>query len=172
MNENIIKLIVSDFDDTLVKAVLPELGKLEWENFYKKKYPHNGWWSKSESLDYNALNFKVNYNIVNSINNETISGKTYIMLLTSRIDILKNDIKNILDNKININFNYLDLKNNELNKGNRLLNHINEFPNLKEIIIYEDNIMDIKSYIDIIHDISSNITFKIYKVLNGNIELI
>ena len=44
-------LVVFDFDATLIKTTLPDVGKGMWSSHHGIEYPHVGWWGRKESLD-------------------------------------------------------------------------------------------------------------------------
>ena len=123
-----------DFDGTLFQTPEPEYGKRYWSEYYNKEYPYLGWWGRSESLDLNVFDIKPIQSVLNQLKDAINKPNTYVIILTSRIERLRPYVQKILDVN-NINVDYLDMKNNDLDKGNRILKYINKYPNLKTISV-------------------------------------
>lgn len=52
------------------------------------------------------------------------------------------------------------------------MRHINEFPNLKEIMVFDDDIEMINSYQTLKNKIGNNYDFKIYSLYHGDMILL
>lgn len=140
------KLYVFDFDGTLVKTPLPEDGIPEWRAFYQKQYPHQGWWSKPESLDIQVFN---NLDIVQEtirrykeIKNEPNSIK---ILLTSRISKLEYAVKRILEQK-KLFFDRYIFKDGKEEKKDKLNSLLEEYPNINYVEIWDDRDKEINRF--------------------------
>jgi len=166
------RLLIIDFDSTLAISPEPEKGKIQWEDYYGKQYPHVGWWSKPESLDNNVFDIKLNKNIENILREGINCSRTYTIILTSRLKKLKPEIERILE-LYNLNVNKVDLKSDNKNKGEKILNYLIEFPNITQIDVFDDNYeREILSFKSISNEIPNNITYNIYHVQNGNINVV
>lgn len=166
------KLSFYDFDSTLIDSPDPEWGKLKWEKETGLKYPHIGWWSKPESLDLDVFDVVPIENVVNLIRKDINNPNTYVVILTSRLIKLKNELKAFLD-EINIYPDRYDLKKDNRGKGERVLEYLNEFPDVEVIDVYDDNYKrEIISYLSIVDKIPRSIKFNIYYVQDGKIKLI
>jgi hypothetical protein len=165
------RLVVMDFDGTLVSSIMPEEGKKVYELYYKKPFPWKGWWSKPESLDLNIFDIKPFPEILNILNKEKSKPDTYVVILTSRLEKLRPYVQAVLD-KNNIRVDKLDMKYNEKTKGQKVLDYIQNFPNLTEINVYDDKESDILSYKEIEFQITENIIFKIFLTTNGHLNLV
>ena len=91
------KIIVFDFDQTLINTQEPEEGRKIWKEKCGTDFPHKGWWSKKETLDINIFYPTINKwtyeHYLKAINDEN----NYVLLVTGRINELKAEIQNILD---------------------------------------------------------------------------
>jgi len=167
---NIERLCAFDFDGTLVQSPLPDDGKKKWEEFYNKPYPYIGWWSRIESLDLNVFDIKTYPSVYNQLKRELSIPNTYVIILTSRMEKLRPQIEKILElNGVYVH--KIDMKKNNQSKGDRIIDYIKEFPNLKEINVYDDRLSDIESYEKIINIIPDDIELNIYLVSDGKIIL-
>lgn len=64
------KLAAYDMDGTLLYTPEPEYGIKAYEENTGLKYPHMGWWSKPESLDYNIFDIKPNMAVLSRLNQD------------------------------------------------------------------------------------------------------
>ena len=130
------RLLIIDFDGTLFSTPMPEKGKAIWKSVKGIDYKHIGWWSKPESLDLNVFDIKPFPKVLSILNKDISTPNTYVIVLTSRMEKLRQEVQNVLDAN-NINVDKLDLKYNEKTKGQKVLDYLNEFPELTEINVYE-----------------------------------
>ena len=163
------QLFLFDFDGCIIDSIMPDEGKKIWEKEYNKKFPHVGWWSKPESLDINIFNIKPFQSVLNILKKETNKSDTYVIILTSRLEKLRPYVQNVLDIN-NIHVNRLDMKKNEKTKGNKILDYVQKFPNLKEINTYDDMESNIQSYKEIQDKIPKKIKFNIFLTNEGKIN--
>jgi hypothetical protein len=122
-----------DFDKTLFDTDEKNVGIKKWENFYNKKYPHVGWFSKKESLDPNLDIRPLQYVIDN--HKDLFANSTNI-LLSNRMQKLQAEISQILE----LNNIFVDgfLLHNGKNKTERILDFLEENPDINEINIFDD----------------------------------
>lgn len=146
-NETITKVVVIDFDGTLIDTIGPEEGKKIWREKTGEDYPHKGWWGKRETLDIDIFENKPFNDIVSELNKANANVNTFTALCTGRITPLTNQVKAIL-NKNNLHFDDVVLTGDKrFNQGasNTLTFKINylsslqgQFPNLQEIEFFDD----------------------------------
>jgi hypothetical protein len=166
------RLCFYDFDSTLIHSPQPEEGKLRWEEIKGIKYPHVGWWSKPENLDLDVFPVEPILPIVDLIKEDISDPSAYVIILTSRLIKLKDEVKTCLDN-IGIFPDRYDLKKNNKGKGERVLEYLDEFSDIEQIDVYDDNYeREIISYKSIIDLIPENIKFNIYYVKDEDVNLI
>lgn len=160
------RLIVFDFDGTLMDTPLPEEGKRMWSDFYKTEYPYIGWWSKKESLDLNVFNIKPFESTYDEYLKERQKLDTTIILMSNRVEKLRHEIKSVL-NKNNVFVDKIDLNYNNDNKGQKLLGYIDKYPDVIEVVVYDDRESDLDSFENVRPVLEKrNINFIINKVFN------
>jgi tRNA nucleotidyltransferase (CCA-adding enzyme) len=166
------RLAIFDFDGTLMNSPHPEVGKQKWSEKTGEKFPHIGWWSKPESLDLDVFDIKPFPGIYNQYQKEKSTPDTYVIILTSRIEKLRSQVEEILK-RGGVHVNRLDMKNgdNDLDKGQKVLNYLKEFPNVQEINVYEDRDVELEAYNAIKNQIPKNVGFNIYFADKGNLTL-
>jgi len=145
--ESIIKVVVIDFDGTLIDTTMPEVGKKMWKDATGEDFPHKGWWGKRESLDINIFPNETFGDIVSVFNKVKSDPNTFVALCTGRITQLANQVNAIL-NKHNLKFDdvvltgdkrFNNCANNTLTFKINYLNSLkDQFPNLKEVEFYDD----------------------------------
>jgi len=166
------KISFYDFDSTLIHSPEPERGKVQWEKVKGVEYPHIGWWSKPESLDLDVFKIKPIQSVVRLMKKDINDSDTLVVVLTSRLDKLKNEVKNVLDH-MGLYPDIYDLKKDNKSKGEKVLDYIKEYPTVEKIYVYDDNYeREITSYKSIIDQISDNIEYMIYYVDGNNIKQI
>lgn len=166
------KLAIYDFDGTLAKSPQPEGGKEQWSEFYGKEYPYKGWWSKPESLDTNVFNIELFDTTESLIRQDINDPNTYVIILTSRLYKLREQLENVL-NIHGINVDRIDMKKEEISKGDKILGYLDEFPDVTRIDVYDDNFeREIASFKSIRNQIPSHIKFNIFHADNGRFNLI
>lgn len=166
----ITRLSAYDFDGTLMQSPEKEEGKKEWFEKTGELYPHEGWWGRKESLDLNVFDIQPFQSVLDKLRKDLATPNTYVIILTSRQEKLRPFVQTIL-NKHNINVHKLDMKNGWKNKGQKILDYIQEFPDLKEINVYDDMDDKIAELKSIEKDIPDHIEYNIHKADNGRTEL-
>ncbi|MFW5847358.1 MAG: hypothetical protein ACOCVF_00365 [bacterium] len=166
----ITRLLAIDLDGTLCNTPHPEYGKEMWSKYYGKEYPHIGWWSKPESLDLNVFDIDCYQSMVNVINKYN-DNETYKIILTSRIPKVEEEINKVLKHN-NIKIDKIYTKSGKQDKGERLREIMNQFPELNEVMVFDDNIEDINAYVRLRDQLDDNISFYIYSLNKGTMILI
>ena len=138
--ENITKISIFDFDGTLMRTPHPDKGKIEWENFYNKKYPHIGWWSKPESLDDAVFNIEPIESTISDYKKEIESPNTLVIMLTGRLPHQHDQIMELLKfhNIIFTEYHYKESGDTLNSKLNSIINLLNRFPQVNYIEMWED----------------------------------
>ncbi len=138
--ENITKISIFDFDGTLMRTPHPEEGKKKWENFYNKKYPHIGWWSKPESLDDAVFNIDTIENTINDYKREIKNPHTLVIMLTGRLPHQHDQIIELLKfHKIVFTeYHYKESGDTLNSKLNSITTLLNRFPQVNYIEMWED----------------------------------
>ena len=138
--ENITKISIFDFDGTLMRTPHPDEGKIEWENFYNKKYPHIGWWGKPESLDDAVFNIEPVENTINDYKKEMENPNTLVIMLTGRLPHQHDQIMELLKfhKIIFTEYHYKESGDTLNSKLNSIINLLNRFPQVNYMEMWED----------------------------------
>jgi hypothetical protein len=137
---SITRLVIMDFDGTLMDTMTPDIGKPLWENSTGLDWPHKGWWSKEESLDIDVFGCKPIDKVVDAYQKERADESTLMVMMTGRIPRLADQVKEMLfkhdltfdeyvfnDDSSTINF-----------KLKRLNYYVEFYPELETMEIWED----------------------------------
>ena len=143
------RLIAFDMDGCLINSPMPDTGKKIWKEKTGNDYPFLGWWGRKESLDLNVFDIKPFTSMYQQYKKEKSTPNTYVIVLTSRMEKLRPEVQAILDAN-NIYVDKLDMKYNGLTKGERVLEYINNFPDLVEVSVFDDRDSDLESYKNIV----------------------
>lgn len=171
MKKKIVKFYAIDFDGTLGDSPMPDVGKKIYKEKTGKDYPHKGWWGRPESLDIEMFDIKPFKTLLNIVNEANADSNSYVIILTSRMEKLRPQLQAVLDAN-NIKVDKLDMKKSEKTKGDKVLEYIKQFPDLKEVNVYDDRDTDIASYKEIESKIPRNIQFNIYLANEGKITIV
>lgn len=146
--ENIKKIAVFDFDQTIAYTPLPEDGKIEYKNKTGKDWPHSGWWGRKESLDDEIFDIDVNKKVVDDYKENHDNDKILLVLLTGRIKKLSGDVEKIL-NKHNLHFDeyyYNDGGSTDKFKLSILDKLINKYENVEYVEMWDDRLEHIPKF--------------------------
>lgn len=166
------KISFYDFDGTLVHSPEPEQGKPLWSKIKGKPYPHKGWWGRKESLDLSVFNIKEIENITKFMRKDISDPNTLVVVLTSRIEKLRNELIEVL-NTLGLVADIYDLKKDGKTKGERILKYIEEYKDIEEINVYDDNWnREIRDFLLIEDQIPSHIDFNIFYVQGTGFKLV
>jgi tRNA nucleotidyltransferase (CCA-adding enzyme) len=157
-NENVDTLYFFDFDGTLADSPTPEKGKIKYQEITGNPYPHQGWWGRAESLD--TFDVKLHDKIIDFYNKAKQNPTAKVFLLTNRVPKVKDAVMNIL-NKNNLKFDSYSFKSGEYSKIERIKKFLNEFPNTKEIFIFDDQDDQLIPFNMFKEDMTSNTNIKV-----------
>lgn len=169
------RLVVFDFDGTLIDSPEKKSGKLEWEEKTGQPYPYDGWWGRKESLDTEVFDIKPFPSIKKQLEQEKNIPDTDVVILSSRMEKLRPQIEEILRNN-NIEVDDVILKRGGEGKGDVIMNIVKYNPDLKEILVYDDfmdkNAAKVAEYTKIQDDLPQDIHYHLFFVNNGKISLL
>lgn len=169
------RLVIFDFDGTLIDSPEKESGKAIWKQKTGQEYPHLGWWGRKESLDTNVFDIKPFPNVLAQLEREKAIPDTDIIILSSRMEKLRPQIENIL-NLNDIVVNDIILKRGGESKGDIILKIENYNQDLKEIVVYDDfmnkNAEKVAEYTEIEDQLSDDVQYHLYFVDNDRISLL
>jgi hypothetical protein len=137
---DITRVVVMDFDGTLMDTMTPDKGKDIWRKSTGFDWPHKGWWGREESLDVVVFGCNPIPSVISAYNQESGDTSTWMVMMTGRIPKLQNQVRNMLDQHsltfdeylYNTGGPTLDFKINKLNS------FLQRFPALESIAIFED----------------------------------
>lgn len=169
------RLVIFDFDGTLIDSPEKEIGMKTWEEKTGQPYPHVGWWGRKESLDTNIFDIKPFPNVLAELENEKNIPDTSVVILTSRMEKLRPEVENIL-NLNNIVVDDVLLKRGGEGKGDVIMNILRYNPDLKEIIVYDDfmdkNPKKVAEYTKINDELPDDVEYTLYFVDKDRIGLL
>jgi hypothetical protein len=166
----ITRLCAFDFDGTLMNSPEKEAGQAEWSEKMGMPFKYQGWWGRPESLDLNVFEIKPFPKVLSVLNKDLSTPDTYTIVLTSRQEKLRPLVQAVLD-KNSIHVDKLDMQRGAKTKGQKILDYVIKFPDLKEINVYDDRDTDITSYEGIRNSLPEGIKFNIYVANNGELTL-
>jgi phosphoglycolate phosphatase-like HAD superfamily hydrolase len=123
---NKINLFFWDFDGTICDSPMPETHKQIWKEKTGKEYPYHGWWGKVETLDPDVFDIEmIDKNI--KILKDNIYPNNKHFILTARLPKFEKVIREILTRHGLISL-FEDVYTiNNLDKGNRIVEHVKEW---------------------------------------------
>lgn len=157
-NENIDTLYFFDFDGTLADSPTPEEGKIKYQEITGTPYPHQGWWGRNESLD--TFDVKVHDKIIDFYKKAKSNPNAKVFLLTNRVPKVKESVMNIL-RKNNLSFDSYSFKSGGESKIDRINNFLKQFPQTKEIFIFDDQDDQLIPFKMFKNDMESNTNIKV-----------
>lgn len=162
---SIYRIAFYDFDGTIIDSPMPELGKLLWAKAKGVVYPHNGWWSRPESLDLEIFDIKKIKETDLRLQRDINDKNCWVVLLTNRISKLYPDVLKVLRH-VNVNvdeFQMMDKIN--YTKSIRVKNVIQDFPQVSQIDIYDDDNKNLSDFLELKSELEQDgLTVRLYKV--------
>lgn len=163
------KLVFFDYDGTLGDSPDPEKGMIQYKEKTGKDWPHKGWWGHVETLDHNIFDFNLFEPIINILNKSNNEPTTRTVILTARVGKFKNIITQILK-KFNIHVDDIQVKDENLDKDERIESYIRFYPNLKQIDIYDDREKELVLFKSLKEKLINDIEVNIFQCDKGNIR--
>lgn len=146
--QKITRLAVMDFDGTLVTSPMPDTGKVIYEEKTGNKWPHRGWWGRTESLDMGFFDIETKEEVIADYHKETAREDTLVIMLTGRMTPLAPMVEKVLDfHKLRFDGLYYNTGGEtcyvKLKTLDRLLK---EYPQIKEVHFWEDRALHIPKF--------------------------
>ncbi len=98
--QGIKRIVIFDFDDTLVFTPTPEEGKPAYQKATGQPWPHQGWWGNPNTLEppvFNNEPEKLNPAVAKAFHSFKDDPQTYVVVMTGRIAKFENKVKQILN---------------------------------------------------------------------------
>lgn len=137
IQKKITQLSFFDFDGCLAVSPTQDTGMDTWAAHHGKPYPHKGWWSKPESLDDDVFNIQLKEEVFEALKADNENTKCITFLLTSRLPRLEEHIRKILS-KHNAHLDHHFFKHYNMEKDERILEVLNEYPFVEVIDVWDD----------------------------------
>lgn len=134
------KLSVFDFDGTLISTPLPEEAKIIWEKKKGVPWPHEGHWSKPESLDDSVFDMPVMESVIADYEVEKGDESILRVMLTGRMPHLSHLVEKILNDK-GLEFHeyhYNTGGRTEVSKTRTLDALLVKYPDVEAVEVWED----------------------------------
>lgn len=163
------KLIVTflDFDGTMMDCPTPEEGKYQYELVHNTPYPHQGWWSKKESLCLTAFDIQPFYKMDKVVKTSMSEPDQRTILLTNRLGKLEHSVRAVLD-KHNYVMDLYTFMHGPDNKGQRIRKILDtHFPNATEAAFYDDDVRHLRDARDAMR--GHRVPLKLFMVERGEI---
>ncbi len=134
------KIIVFDFDGSLIYTAEPDEGRKIWLEKTGKEFPHPiGWWGKPESLDISIFYPTINEWIFERYKRAIALENVYVILVTGRPEKLRKEVLDILDfHGIKFHDVFCNTGGDTFKFKTKLLENILIEKKATEMIIYDD----------------------------------
>ena len=159
------KIIIFDFDATLVHTTTPEIAIPIWEKKTGIRWMYDGFWSKSESLSLDVFHIPLNMWVYNKYLEHKKEENTKIFLATGRLKKLEKHVQAILDyHDVTFDGVYCNTGGETYNFKSRLFESLIKEHKATELIMYDDRHPHLKKFQIWRNDIDCEI--KIVDVIN------
>jgi hypothetical protein len=146
--KKVTKLAVFDFDGTLVNSPLPDEGKVEYERKTGTPWPHKGWWGQADSLNTDVFDITTKPEVIADYKIVSQQQDTMKIMLTGRMTKLSSQVQSILS-KHGLVFDgyfYNTGGSTDRVKLKSLEGILDQFPLIKEIMMWEDRLLHIEIF--------------------------
>jgi hypothetical protein len=143
MENKITKIAIFDFDQTLVESPIPETGKIIYKEKTGNEWPHQGWWSKMESLNTEIFDIPLIKSVKDAYDNISKEENTVKILLTGRINKLSKEVEAILrlHGLVFDSYHYNSGGATETFKIKVMGDLLDKYPDVTEMVIWEDRVL-------------------------------
>lgn len=148
LEESITKISIFDFDGTLMDTPEPETGKVIYKEKTGNDWPFKGWWGRNEGLDMDVFDIKPIPSVISDYNEEVVRPNTRVVMMTGRIPKNAEHVEKIL-NANNLKFDEYIYKKKSDTLGfkiGKLEEMLANYPNLREIEMWEDRVEHTKAF--------------------------
>ena len=156
LEDKITKISIFDFDGTLMATPEPdgidsETGK-PISNVYKEKtgedWPFKGWWGRNEGLDMEIFDINPIPSVIADYNEEVARPNTRVVMMTGRIPKNAEHVEKILKaHSLKFDEYIYKKKSDTLGfKIGKLEEMLANYPNLREIEMWEDRVEHTKAF--------------------------
>jgi len=147
---NIDKIVIFDFDSTLVNTMNAEDGKRIWAEKMGEPFPKGSWWASRDSLNTEIFDHPVNEWIKNYYDIHTNEPNSVVYLVTGRIKRMEDGVRKILDKHA---LSFKDVLCNPTHdtysfKIGVYEQKIKEYPNATELIMYDDRAEHLVKFVE------------------------
>ncbi len=146
------KLYVFDFDDTLIRTPLPEVGRDIWKEKHGFPFPSKsadeveqnkkitGWWGRKESLDMETFDMPMVPEVKSAYDNIKNNPDVMKIMLTGRRGKLSNEVRDILDHYgLDFDMYLYNKKSDTLSAKIDYLNDIlSSNPSIVDVVLHDD----------------------------------
>jgi len=141
------KIVIFDFDATLVHSPLPNDAIPIWEKKTKMAWPYEGFWSKAESLNLDVFHIPLNMWVYNKYLEHKKEENTKIFLATGRLKKLEKHVRAILDyHDVEFDGVYCNTGGETYNFKSRLFENLIKEHKATELIMYDDRHLHLKKF--------------------------
>lgn len=134
------KLVIMDFDGTLIDTQTPEEGKGIWKEKTGNDWPHKGWWGRKESLDMDVFEHPPIPRVKAEYDKDSGKEENLMVMLTGRRRKLSAEVEKIIHANDMCFHKYLynygsDTLSNKIEQVGKLLD---EFEGIEFVAMFED----------------------------------
>ena len=138
--EHVKKIVIFDFDSTLVNTMNPDDGKRLWMEKKGEPFPKGSWWANIESLNTEVFDHPVNEWVREHYITHSAEENSVVFLVTGRIKRMEPGVLKILDTH---NLTFKEVHCNPKSdtfpfKIGIYEQKIKDYPNATELIMYDD----------------------------------
>ncbi|NJO65111.1 MAG: hypothetical protein HC836_45480 [Richelia sp. RM2_1_2] len=136
-----------------------------------QEYPHKGWWGQPDSLNIEVFDILPFPEVYESFKMNSEDPNTLTVLLTNRIPKLMPSVMRLLEIH-DISFDSYSFKTSEKNKKERILEFLERYPDVTEIVVHDDQddqiaiLMELKTIVD------KKIKVNVLQVIEGELQLL
>jgi hypothetical protein len=141
-------LSIFDFDGTLVRSPMPDVGRLMYEQKTGVKYPHRGWWGRVESLDTTMFDIETIPEVIKDYKLEIADPANFVVLMTGRQPQFTEIVKTIIESKeLKFDDYYFNTGGETCSvKKFQIMEILKQQPDIKVIKLWDDRVAHIPQF--------------------------
>lgn len=153
--DQITRIAVFDFDNTLIMTPTPERGHKEYKEKTGQDWPHKGWWGRPDSLDMDIFEMPPIQSVISAYRKEKATPNTLVIMLTGRIPKLSSEVKKILDaNGLTFDAYFYNNLGSTLEFKIGIMDELlQQYPNVKSVSMWDDrqtHVISFRTYGDVL----------------------